>query len=371
MSVIVYPKSVGGGNVNIDTDISRLLPLDSIPSNLGTHEVVNVNGALFEGEPHAAEDRAVTLTELTHAMFLGFHRRQSGAQNQAGGFNNLVAGMFYLNTTYDDWEKYATQPGPGWSNFIPFRDGEVWAGKTFHSFVHGEAQAKTRATAVGQVFVDLTGSKVLEVTAYSNAVPAEVRPRLYDTLGFKNNPAAYWWGIGQSERNPNNFPNGVNGIRLRRLQFAIGDPVGTPHEQFFGWEDLGIGDIFVPTAMVSSDIDSVSGQGNTGGGLIQVVISPPTGLYNLDYYVDTSLTAETSFHSVLNRITSGNDDVEIHRSIGYATVEAGLRSVAQGGRLTIKDFRFDSAEQYYFALRGTSMPNEGNSRHALRLERTG
>ena len=179
---------------------------------------------------------------------------------------------------------------------------------------------------------------------------------------YRNNPSAIWYGIGQTERWPSNYPNTQDGLNLRRLQFAE-VAGGGPNEVFDGWNDAVPDTIWVPGDDVSTSIDS----GAPGRTTERVVFTLPAGRYHIwihSGWNEESTATQQSFS--MRRITTGDDDVQIDSSPGIGNDTEAGENIFYTAALVIRNLVLDGSEQFYLAW--DHIPNEDNTRHQMVIE---
>ena len=179
-----------------------------------------------------------------------------------------------------------------------------------------------------------------------------------------NNPVAYWWGEGATERVPDIYPYaGAPALNRRRLQFNSADP----NETFFGG-DIAIGTIFIDGVNVSSNIDA----GPTpASDTDRVVFQLPTGLWDITLWIESTNDEDTNQYVRLNRVTSGIDDRRIASDViwGLEDNAEGGNPVQRGsGRLRDTEFITTGSEELYFVVTGITN-TAATYRYYLRVER--
>ena len=180
---------------------------------------------------------------------------------------------------------------------------------------------------------------------------------------FGNNPVAYWWCEGATERVPDDYPyEGTPGSNQRRLQFSS----DFPSEHFFGGDTV-IGSIFVAGASVSTDLDAGPTPAiNTD----RVVFQLSTGVWDVTVWIESSITDENQYLR-LNRITPGVDDKRISSDVIWGTsddMESGNPALQGAGRLRATELQADGSEEFYFVVSGVSSDSQ-TFRYYLRVER--
>ena len=131
---------------------------------------------------HEGTTRVVTLTDLTHANWRGFHYG-------AGAVSDPQDGDFYFSLHYRDFEVYDSSAVDRWTNYDPFDTGEPWenvtvGGETItlepaYLIVEHEGDAEQRAKVKGEAIVIVADRRVVAVTAYTAGADPEYKANAY------------------------------------------------------------------------------------------------------------------------------------------------------------------------------------------------
>ena len=182
-------------------------------------------------------------------------------------------------------------------------------------------------------------------------------------LVSRNNPVAIYYGRGQTERYPSGYPNDDAGGALRRLRFV--SAAQGPQEAFDG---AILGNIFVPQAEVSADIDAGDNLDDYtvfGGGRL------PAGRYNIRVWVGGDIRTDIHFHFSIRRVRAGDDDVELAVSPGYGSIITSGEDVTVDAYMASRNLVVDGTEQFYLCLAGVAQVagTQGDTRHYMEIER--
>ena len=233
--------------------------------------------------PVAATNAAGTSTEYTNALFNGI---------LTSGVHVFEAGRIYYNRLTYSWHLSILDQ-------VIF-SGYVWATVDFdnlgtnaglqndkHWLGHrGSANLAARAiqgysSSTRYYFLNTTTDKIEYLSAFTAAIGqhSDFATRALGVVKpYYGNPVAYYYGVGQTERNPSDFPNTDAGQFIRRIRFA--DATSGPQEHYRGGSAFG--NIFIPMADVSTQID--------GGANLDdfTAFALPAGEYTIELVSETS-----------------------------------------------------------------------------------
>ena len=110
---------------------------------------------------------------------------------------------------------------------------------------------------------------------------------------------------------------------IRRLRFV--DSSAGPSEEFDGGQ--GFGNIFVPVADVSANIDA----GVYPTTSVDMVFELPAGRYNLRLFIASDADMDDAAHFGIYKIIAGDDDIQVAHTIGsQREVTSGETSTVSG-----------------------------------------
>ena len=304
-------------------------------------------------EAHAGHSRVVEFQTLANAVSAldadGNHVSTGGAGDFLGFFPN-VSGIPALSVADEKWAAiigggdFEIQDPTGfyssehWNSYNPFRGSgdRPWATITLADattqdhvaftdpdtsvvsdwrIVHTTGHAERFTTAVGEAFFIQDEQLIKMVTAYTPHEAGEVQyvSEPYYAPGTRK-PVGIWYGIGQTEEWPRNFPNTQTGSLLRRLAFAADGP----HDGWDGGLDGVYDDIFVAAADVDANIDA----GAPAAATDNVVLTLPVGRYTVEVWFSIANTGgDQEAGLALARVTTGPDDHVLGFGIGFAADE--------------------------------------------------
>ena len=236
----------------------------------------------------------------------------------------------------------------------------IGAPNDYIGWTTSEEDASHRVTGVGQTTV--WGRRMRRSTQYGHLSPI-VRPIWENFRTAYRNPVAYWWGTGQTERWPAGYPNGDDGDR-RRLRWAT----ALPDEEFNRGEEF-FGDIWVPWAQVSTDIDAGDITDD------RIVFTLRRGLYRVHCELTAKATGSNDWPRLaIRKVASGDDDVVMADSTQYPFVDTTPTVVPPGGQQNVSILHYNAfteeltseGEQFYanFVNAGNGFP----TRAFLRIE---
>ena len=365
-SVVVTPAVPSADPVDVDEIDNLINPKDAYGA-ADYKKFYFANALLWRvdrvhHEGHSAEAPFIVLNS---SDFRGFHANSDQVAAPSDG-------DFFANYFFGDFEIYRTsnigghQGLTGWYNFDPTEAGEVWdevnnAGETLllswapGSLIHNIADLPRLASAAGQVFMDRTNNRIIAVASYTPASAEYNRyygaiyipPGRVTVAAGARPPVAYFYGVGQDEREPDDYPidpQDIGAAGTLRLQFAANGP----HEEFFGGA-AAIGNPFVPVADIISTIDVILNRPL----LTEMVLQLPAGTYDFDFIGGIRVTSDSAATMRLHKVTSGLDDRVMSRGTAFQTQDVGHYTDVI---LKARDIVLDGAEQVYF--RGTGFSNE-------------
>ena len=289
-------------------------------------------------------------------------------------FEPVGDGHYWYNIQDRTWrEQYTDQ-----ASFIHNRDRnppDNWIGH-YASRQDALNHAAERGIAAGDDFIAYTGhgnrrsGKVEEATDLTLGTGGRILRRwiFVPAAGFQPGPpTAIYWGVGQTERWPSNFPNIQTGAGLRRMQFASGT---LPHEDFDGGGNA-LGDIFVAGASVSTDIDS----GDPARATERVVFTLPAGRYHIFVKAtqrNDNAEFDTDISLSIRRISPGDDDVVIGETPSAGAGTTTNEDIRRTYDIAIRNLVVAGTEQFYLTFAEVGLgENADNTRHYMEIERVG
>ena len=318
------------------------------------HHIVNVDGKPYEVQKKHTDGHAkvVVPEDLTDTRFRGFVTIVNDVDtpladefvyvkapgNAGGGFEKYSAGS--PTGFFPGYNPFA--PGEPWET-APTGDDIDYAGDLeYHGHVLNEANMERNANAAGEAYVLLQEERVVFVDEYTPPDSGEtvyfgapLIPRYF------NNPVAYWYLAGQTERLPATFPFGpVYGVgdelNRARIQFAAhaDSPAGAfrPHDIYHVESDDYFDGIFKAEADISADADLIGAVANRDLEFFQ----PFRGIWRTSLRL-LHQTYDPTAAVGLVRTKSGTDDV----------VEAGGSIVQTGGSAGFITLAFQFRGEFY------------------------
>ena len=187
------------------------------------HNIININGKLYEviRDLHAGHGKTVGLEELTHVNFRGFIASVNDVLSPADGqFVYVYSESLGVAAGF---ERYTTAGVTGFYPYRPFDSGNEWENAptgfnytgalNYRGYRQDEVDLIRVAAAAGEVFVLLDERQVMFVDEFTAATADYTifKKRNVVPVGQTNNPRAYFWLNGQTERDyqgagDENFP---------------------------------------------------------------------------------------------------------------------------------------------------------------------
>ena len=306
------------------------------------------------------------------AHFRGWHHRTRQVTGE-------VTGDFVAIIATGDFEIFTDGTDPalgsrGWRGYNPFEAGSYWAtitdsaGADFVVDGRGFTQVETleeafnQAENIGDAFTVRQTRQIVvnETVTHAEAEDTKYKAEVYYPPGTRE-PVGVFFGIGQTEEWPSDYPNDQDGAASRRMAFAADGP----HIAWKGGNSF-YDDIFVAAADVSSDIDI----GSPAGATDNIVFTLPAGRYKIEvWWASSNTTADANLQLGLFEITSGVDD----SVIGFATSNGaytGSMLIEQipAGLYVSRTILLEGDEQIYVAAAGV-INTTTNTRHYMQISR--
>ena len=306
------------------------------------------------------------------AHFRGWHHRTRQVTGE-------VTGDFVAIIATGDFEIFTDGTDPalgsrGWRGYNPFEAGSYWAtitdsaGADFVVDGRGFTQVETleeafnQAENIGDAFTVRQTRQIVvnETVTHAEAEDTKYKAEVYYPPGTRE-PVGVFFGVGQTEEWPSDYPNTQTGISSRRMAFAADGP----HDAWKGGHNF-FDDIFVAAADVSSDIDV----GSPAGATDNIVFTLPAGRYKIEvWWASSNTNADAELQLGLFEITSGIDD----SVIGFATSNGaytGSMLIEQipAGLYVSRTILLDGDEQLYVAAAGV-ISDTTNTRHYMQISR--
>ena len=393
--------AAGAGGGGGDATSGYIAPKDEyVSDDLGKRVWENGIEKVIQLVTQVGHSRVVAFQDLANAVsaldadgnnvttggagdFLGFFQNLSGipglsivdgswvALIGSGDFEIQDPTAFYSS---EHWNSYNPFRGSGtrpWATItladattldhVPFTDPDTGVVSDWR-VVNTSGHAENFTTAVGEAFFISNEQKIRMVTAYTEHADDEVRYVAvpYYAPGVLK-PVGVFYGIGQTEEWPSDFPNEQDGVNLRRMAFAANGP----HDGWEGGLDGFYADIFVAAADVDSDIDA----GEPAAATANVAFTLPVGRYTVEVWwsVDDDAGDQTLAFGLFE-VLSGVDDSIIGFPVGFKPdVEAFTSSENQFQGIYIKRTLVSAGtEQFYLGAVGIS-GSDHNTRHYMQI----
>ena len=307
--IVLYPKPDGEFPECTDDAINHHIPLIA-------------NGRLHYGErefqdghePDGTWVERLPGADGTPANFKGVFYRASDLSAPVDGdwIFTTGGGLAYAERYYtgggsgSGWRQYDPVTSLGWDRFLNIKSSEQAASNAINGFVSND-----------DVFAIFDG--MLQQLSAWTAGTADRVDRHWRRGG--QDPVAIFWGMDQTERlSPTVDQARIAVGGFARLSFK-GD---SPDESFFGGEDLGIQ--FLPDA---ASIDLAIGE-EASSIPSRHQFRLPAGVWDMEFYFETTTSADTGLAIDLRVIKTGTDDFLTRRSIPYATAVPDRSSQSNG-----------------------------------------
>ena len=349
-------------------------------------------------EAHAGHSRVVEFQTLANAVSAldadGVQVSTGGAGNFLGFFANVsaipalsisdevwaaftAAGDFEIQDptgfySSEHWNSYNPFRGSGdrpWATItladattqdhVPFTDPDTGIVSDWR-IVNTTDHAERFTTAVGEAFFIQDEQQIRMVTAYTPHEAGEVQyvSEPYYSPGVLK-PVGVFFGVGQTEEWPSDFPNEQMGSALRRMAFAADGP----HDGWDGGLDGRYDDIFVAAADVDADIDT----GLPAAATDNVVFNLPVGRYTIEvWWTNNNLSGDQTVGLVLAEVTSGADDVQLGLGVGFSNdIDVGDTETIFAGIYLKRTVVLAGDEQLYIGVVGLLI--DADTRHYMQI----
>ena len=228
-----------------------------------------------------------------------------------------------VNGLHAQLEQYVDSPGlNGWFNYVIF--GVTLLG-AFRN--QEDADSAVGSWASGDNLYAVWGGQIHRLTAFTAGTASTHRYSWVPaSSSAADHPIFYFWGRRQSVRWPDSFEDD-SGLATRKLEWQTRLGTQGVHREEYNAPTGAGRPVFVTSANISSDIDSLSPSNNEN-----MVFMLPAGRWNLRLWWAEDGSVQDRAGLTLRRIASGTDDIEVVAAAPQAPTVAKGRSLSSISR---------------------------------------
>ena len=315
------------------------------------HNIININGKLYEviRDLHAGHGKTVGLEELTHVNFRGFIASVNEVLSPADGqFVYVYSESLGVAAGF---ERYTTAGVTGFYPYRPFDSGNEWENAptgfnytgalNYRGYRQDEVDLIRVAAAAGEVFVLLDERQVMFVDEFTAAIADYTifKKRNVVPVGQTNNPRAYFWLNGQTERD-------YQGAGDENFPF-VATPVGTAELLIVRFVGANPDQAYDNGDVIYADTVTTIGTTTLNG------LTLPMGRHDVSVVLESNDDVDIFTSAFWKRDVGGADDRYVSGLYrGETDHNNPVLGVTAGIHYTVTDVVTDGTEVFYLALMG-------------------